>query len=158
MNRLLAEILGSVALVGALTGWWVEHNHQERAIGAQGCINSTSTTRAVATADTQAIEQAHADQLSKVVTVYEQKAAVDRANSADLAQRLHDADAALHRGAVSPVGTPAGFVCSRADDPAPTEREKQIADTLAVCVANADELDAIRQAWIDQAAAVSKHP
>lgn len=155
-TRLWIEIAGAVILCTAIVSLWIGHNHKERAIGAVACIQSTSATKEVATDRTQAIEIAHATQLAKVVKIYEDRAATDRANAAGLAQRLHDADS-LRRRTVPGVVTAAGEVHPGAVDAAPSEREKQYADSLTVCVANADELDAIRAAWILQAAKLPPH-
>jgi hypothetical protein len=99
LQRFAAEIIGALVLSGAFFGWWKLHNHEEQQQGAQACIQQTTVIKSVAVEHNAADESAQADQLKKVVEVYDAKLALLSSGNDDLVRRLRQS--ALRSSAVS---------------------------------------------------------
>lgn len=148
--RLYAELAGAAALAITVTALYVGHNHKEQAIGAQKCIAATTETKQEATSHVQATEDQHAQLLAGVVSSYEQKLAALSADNDGMAQRLRDADK-IRTSTVPAVAAASGQVCTAAVDAAIGQLETDHAASFAACLANQDEITAIRDAWNDLA-------
>jgi hypothetical protein len=151
-TRLILEIVSVLGLLGALGGWWHEHNKHEQTVGMQTCVSKYTETVAKGSADTDAINAQHAQTLKTVVDTYDAKLKAIASDNDDLAQRLHDIAAADGRRAVPSVPAAARAVCPAPAHTGLNDRDRREAADLEACAANTAELMALREAWAKEAA------
>lgn len=143
-----AGILALLLIVGVSAYLWAHHDNKQQAIGAAACINSSQSEAVVQTQKTGEDNLANAETLSKAVAIYDQKIRDLNDTADNLAQRLHDSEAAnLRASAVPNLSAPAGFVCTPADTGKPSDRDRREAEELEACANNTIELISIRSAW-----------
>lgn len=98
LERIAAEIVAGLLLIGGVLLWWNLHNRHEQLVGAQACIQTTTVDKQTAAAGVAKTEAAQAVDIDTVVKAYDAKLADLSARNDDLAGRL------LASGAIRPSG------------------------------------------------------
>lgn len=138
-------IAGVLAII-AIT-WWNLHDRKiEKAATAQ-CVEAKTEAKKEVAADNVVTVDQHNQAIAAVVKSYAQQMQDLRDSNSTLAQRLHDAHAALSAGPVRADPGRASGIPAAANDAGPSDCDRREAVNLEACAANTIELSAIRDAW-----------
>ncbi len=142
-NRTLAEIAVFLLMLGGGYAWWVHHDHVEQAIGEQTCEQKLTVTKEQATLETDNAIKAAQKSVDAVVAKYEAQTIDPVVPS--IAGRLYYYT--LRACPVPDVPAAAGAV-RPAQEPADTQAvERALTAHLAACADDANEVNALREAW-----------
>jgi len=146
MTAELKLILGGVLLIAAIT-WWNLHDRKIEKAATLQCVEAKTETKKEVAADNVITADQHNQAIAAVVKSYAQQMQDLRDSNSTLAQRLHDAHAALSANAVRGHPGRASGIPAAADSSGPSDCDRREAVVLEACAANTIELISIRDAW-----------
>jgi len=137
----------AAALAAAALAWFALHDRKIEKAATLECVEAKTETKAEAVAANIITVDQHNQAIAAVVKSYAQQMQDLRDTNSTLAQRLHDAHAALSANAVPAVAAAAGAIPAAANDSGPSDCDRREAINLEACAANTIELNSIRDAW-----------